>query len=205
MNLSDNTASWIKRGLLGAVRLVYLLAVIAILSFGVGYYIAWSTKTYLYGEFVVTNRFLRLASGHGADQSTGVVGITTPRSYVGVALDADQWDELIAMWKRARQKPSAAGWVTEGSLKERDADNARLFVLSGPTIRLVARQEGNCVSFDLHRSEFDRFEIALTRIRNDLSGSITGTPRDGVREPFATTLKVLTHWPAPPPDSPDCS
>lgn len=198
-------SSLLRRALWRVWRWLYAIAAVAFVLFAMFFGVTLLTHGYDYGTFPASGGALTLSGTSMLDARYAVLGIQDARTDASVIFDAEQWDTVLSLWTRARTAPPQAKRHLIGDLTETDADNARLFVLAGHGIRLVLREDGRCVPFDLPPSQQEAFERALLRVKDHLAGKITGAERpSGPPRTWGEAVHALVYHAPLQPAVPDC-
>jgi hypothetical protein len=102
-----------------------------------------------------------------AASKVGLLGFSSGAVRNSVALHADDWGALIALWAKAVRAQSR-NWRTVGSLAEKGAsDPAKLTLSAGPSIKVtISSPKGASASYTLAKADVGRFEAALNQVKD---------------------------------------
>jgi hypothetical protein len=189
-------------------RAVLALAGLALALVAFLYAIASFEKVYCYAQFGNRSRSLSVEAANTIGMAWGALTITNGDRSVTYLFDDSEWQNLTAISGNLRPGRSPRLKLI-GDMLEKDDNNTRLFVHVGTAVRLVLRENGDCVFYDLSPAEYVDYQRSITRVTQHLSGKITGKligdgQSSDQRSRVRTITHTLTYWPPTPPNIPEC-
>ena len=191
-----------------ALGVVWSIVVVAVALVGLTFANGMFSKYYEYGMLRNGDGALHILAADTLDGTYVLLDIVQGQANENVIFEREEWNRFLYLWIDAKQKQSPS-WVKVGAFSETDAKNTRVFVLGGPGVRFVIRQNKSCVAYDVPPDQFKGFEDAAWRVADHFSGKITGklilNGRSlSVGRQTQIVIDNLTSWPPPPPDLASC-